>query len=130
MRTAAAPHPPLRTVVASHPPSPWVQRQKIISPTIHHSMPPAIPVTTALVRRSVPVGSHTQPPAGPVAGFVRPSRPGAPNIRPRAPPATAPEIFHINRKGDDDHWLESGNHFFDKWTSPRFTLIEEKQASI
>ncbi|GJV28902.1 hypothetical protein Tco_1385350 [Tanacetum coccineum] len=33
-------------------------------------------------------------------------------------------------KGDDDHWLESGNHYFDKWTSPRLSLIEEKQATI
>ncbi|GJS85916.1 hypothetical protein Tco_0752457 [Tanacetum coccineum] len=71
-RTAAAPHPHLRTAVASHPPSPC--------------------------RRSVPVGSHTQPPVGPVAGSVHPSRPGAPNIRPRAPPATAPGVFHIARK--------------------------------
>ncbi|GKA26959.1 hypothetical protein Tco_0900382 [Tanacetum coccineum] len=61
-------------------------------------MPPAIPVTIALVRRSIPVELHTQPPAGPVAGFVRPSRPGAPNIRPRARIATAPGIFHITRK--------------------------------
>ncbi|GJV75246.1 hypothetical protein Tco_1506830, partial [Tanacetum coccineum] len=82
-RTAAAPHPPLRTAVASHPPSPWVQRQKIINPTIHHSMPrQAIPVTTAPVRRSLPVGSQ----------------PGASNIRPRAPPVTAPGVFQITRK--------------------------------
>ncbi|GKE21709.1 2-oxoglutarate dehydrogenase, mitochondrial-like protein, partial [Tanacetum coccineum] len=47
-------------------------------------------------------------------------------------------IFHVNGDDveavvhacDDDHWLESGNHFFDKWTSPRLTLIEEKQATI
>ncbi|GJV75482.1 hypothetical protein Tco_1507066 [Tanacetum coccineum] len=58
----------------------------------------AIPVTTTPIRRSVPVGSHTQPPVGPVAGSVHPSRPGAPNIRPRAPPATAPGVFHITRK--------------------------------
>ncbi|GKE17214.1 proteasome subunit alpha type-6 [Tanacetum coccineum] len=32
--------------------------------------------------------------------------------------------------GDDDHWLESGNHFFDKWTSTRLMLIEEKQVTI
>nr|GEW70760.1 hypothetical protein [Tanacetum cinerariifolium] len=99
LRTGVAPHPPLRTAVASHPPSHWVQRQKIISPTIHHPMPrPAIPVTTAPVRPTLPVGSHTQPPAGPVAGSIRPSRPGASNIRPRAPPATAPGVFHIARK--------------------------------
>ncbi|GJQ98712.1 hypothetical protein Tco_0009851 [Tanacetum coccineum] len=51
--------------------------------------------------------------------------------------ATLPETFKPHRVvkkffslGDDDHWLESGNHFFDKWTSPRLTLIEEKQATI
>nr|GEU42599.1 mucin-5AC isoform X1 [Tanacetum cinerariifolium] len=33
-------------------------------------------------------------------------------------------------KGDDDHLLESGNHFFVKWTSPLLTLIEEKQATV
>nr|GEW82963.1 hypothetical protein [Tanacetum cinerariifolium] len=32
--------------------------------------------------------------------------------------------------GDDDHWLESGNQFFDKWTSTRLMLIEEKQVTI
>ncbi|GKA63626.1 zinc finger, RING/FYVE/PHD-type containing protein [Tanacetum coccineum] len=102
LRTGVAPHPPLRSAVASHPPSPWVQRQKIISPTIHHSMPrPAIPVTTAPVRPSLPVGSHTQPPAGPVAGSIRPSRPRASNIRPRASPATAPGVVHITRKAPD-----------------------------
>ncbi|GKC40814.1 hypothetical protein Tco_1053198 [Tanacetum coccineum] len=31
---------------------------------------------------------------------------------------------------DDDNWFESGNHFSDKWTSPRLTLIEEKQVTI
>ncbi|GJZ91093.1 2-oxoglutarate dehydrogenase, mitochondrial-like protein [Tanacetum coccineum] len=51
--------------------------------------------------------------------------------------ATLPETFKPHKAvkkffslGDDDHWLESGNHFFDKWTSPRLTLIEEKQATI
>ncbi|GKA03022.1 hypothetical protein Tco_0675803 [Tanacetum coccineum] len=27
-------------------------------------------------------------------------------------------------------WLESGNHFYGKWTSHRLTLIDEKQATI
>ncbi|GJV39525.1 hypothetical protein Tco_1417965 [Tanacetum coccineum] len=52
-----------------------------------------------LDRTSTNVGSHTQPPVGPVAGSVHPSRPGAPNIRPRGPPATAPGVFYITRKG-------------------------------
>ncbi|PWA48592.1 Zinc finger, RING/FYVE/PHD-type [Artemisia annua] len=86
LRTAVAPHPPLRTAVAPH------QRQKIINPTIHRSMPaPAIPVPTAPVCPSIPVGSHTQQPAG----SIRSSKPGASSIRPRAPPATAAGVVHI-----------------------------------
>ncbi|GJT52221.1 ATP-dependent Clp protease proteolytic subunit-related protein 1, chloroplastic [Tanacetum coccineum] len=38
--------------------------------------------------------------------------------------------FCLCRGCDDDHWLESGNHFFDKWTSTRLMLIEEKQVTI
>nr|GEW62097.1 retrovirus-related Pol polyprotein from transposon TNT 1-94 [Tanacetum cinerariifolium] len=63
---------------------------------------------------------HTQPPAGRLAGSVRPSRLGASNIRPRAPPATALGVFHITRKATviivrTDNRTEFKNHILKEY---------------
>ncbi|KAI3763255.1 hypothetical protein L1987_53709 [Smallanthus sonchifolius] len=85
-----------RGAVVPHPASCWVQRQKIIHPSIHHSMPkPYIPVTTAQIHPSIPVGSQTQP-GGPVVGRIHPVIPCA--SKPYVPVATAPAVSHITWK--------------------------------
>ncbi|KAK1436770.1 hypothetical protein QVD17_02552 [Tagetes erecta] len=90
-----------RTAVAPQSDSRWIQRQKIIHPIIHHSMPkPPMPVTTALVHPSKSVRSQT-PSTGPVAAYVPPGIPYVSNIKPRVPVASAPAVSHITWKAPD-----------------------------
>ncbi|KAI3802596.1 hypothetical protein L1987_30735 [Smallanthus sonchifolius] len=105
-----------RTAAAPQSSSPWVKRQKIIHPTIHHSMPkPPVPVTAARVHPSIPVRSRTKPTgpvAGPVAAHIRSVIPCVSNARPRVPVASYPAVSHITWKDPDATSKLSGHKCF------------------
>ncbi|KAL8260915.1 hypothetical protein R6Q59_024964 [Mikania micrantha] len=87
-----------RSAVVPHPAPHWVQRQKIIHPTIHHStLKPFIPVTTAQTHPAIPIRSRIQH-AYPTAAHIRSVVPYASGLRPRVPVTTTPSVSHITWK--------------------------------
>ncbi|KAJ0794992.1 putative transcription factor C2H2 family [Helianthus annuus] len=101
-----------RTAVAPQSASHWVKRQKMIHPTVHHSMPkPPVPVTSPLVHPSIPVRSRTQY-AGHGAARVPPVIPCVSNAKARVPVASAPAVSYIKWKDPNATSKPSGHKCF------------------